>query len=218
MIEKDALLGDYVLRHRSMAEVALEYGCSLHKVKYWMDKYKIPTRSISEAVYIKNNPKGDPFNFKIPENNEYSFLLGLGLGLYWGEGTKADKNTVRIGNSDPYLILKFMEFLEKLFSLNRSDFKFSLQIFGDINEDEALDFWVKKLKIEKKQFYKTTLTDKVAKGTYRKRCDYGVLIVYYHNKKLRELFGKLLADVAQLAEHDHGKIGVTGSNPVVGSK
>jgi len=72
--------------------------------------------------------------------------------LYWGEGNKANRSTVRLGNSDPMLLIKFIEFLEKFFNINKKDLKFHLQIFSDIDINEAIIYWAKKLKINKDHF------------------------------------------------------------------
>ena len=195
MIEKEVLEKLYFKDGKSMKDIAKQLGCSQHKVEYWMQKHVLKIRTISDAVYLKNNPNGDPFKFVPPKNAKETELFGLGLGLYWGEGTKADKGAVRLGNSDFMLIEKFIEFLVEIFSIRRSDLKFGLQLFNDVSTVEALDFWRKKLKIDKSQFYKTVITKSRAKGTYRKKSKYGVLTVYYHNRKLRDLLVGMLPRV-----------------------
>mgnify|MGYP001574487557 CR=1 FL=1 len=192
LISKEFLIDLYLKKGRSIKDIARVFGCSNHKVRYWMERYLIITRSISEAIYLKNNPDGDPFVFKNPVTLHEALLFGYGMGLYWGEGTKADKTSVRLGNTDPVLILKFVEFLVKCFGVALSDFKFGLQLFNDVSEQEALDFWVKSLKIKKSQFYKVVRTISGSIGTYRKKSRYGVLTVYYHNKKLRDLLVSFL--------------------------
>ena len=195
MIEKEVLEKLYFKDGKSMKDIAKQLGCSQHKVEYWMQKHVLKIRTISDAVYLKNNPNGDPFKFVPPKNAKETELFGLGLGLYWGEGTKADKGAVRLGNSDFMLIEKFIEFLVEIFSIRHSDLKFGLQLFNDVSTVEALDFWRKKLKIDKSQFYKTVITKSRAKGTYRKKSKYGVLTVYYHNRKLRDLLVGMLPRV-----------------------
>lgn len=192
MIEKRKLLKFYVLEKKSMQEIASELRFSLHKVKYWMEKHQIKPRSRSEATYIKRNPNGDPFKFRKPQNSEEAKLFGLGLGLYWGEGTKASKNSVRLGNTDPELIKKFMDFLIKFFSIEKDDLCFGLQIFSDINSNEALDFWIKRLKIKRGQVNRPIITKSHSLGTYRKKSKFGVLTIMYHNKKVRDLLVNLL--------------------------
>ncbi|MDE2001384.1 MAG: hypothetical protein KGI60_02330 [Patescibacteria group bacterium] len=157
-----------------------------------MDKHQIPIRTQSEATYIKRNPDGDPFRLVMPRNSDEAKLFGLGLGLYWGEGTKANKNSIRLGNTDPGIIINFIRFLEKFFSIRKKDLKFGLQIFSDVNPQEALDFWIKRLKIKNSQLNKPIITKSRSLGTYRKKSKYGVMTVMFHNKKSRDALIKLL--------------------------
>lgn len=192
MLSKNKLVDLYLKKGKSMQEIASILGCSLHKVSYWMNKHEIKSRTISDAVYLKNNPAGDPFKIKTPNNLREAELFGMGLGLYWGEGTKADKVSVRLGNTDPKLIKKFIEFLVKFFEIKKEDLRFSLQLFSDIPQREAMDFWKKWLNINPSQFYKVTITKSRSAGTYKKKSPYGVIIVYYHNKRLRDIIVNML--------------------------
>jgi len=191
-MNKKTLQDYYLGQKKSMQEIATVYGCSVSKISYWMNRYKISKRSISEAVYVKNNPNGDPFDFTKPESKEDATLYGLGLGLYWGEGTKKDNNTVKLGNSDPELIKYFILFLERIFKIKRDKLKFSILIFNDQNPEEILEYWTSKIGARKDQFYKSTVIDLHRKGTYRVKNKYGVLILYFHNKKLRDKLVSLL--------------------------
>jgi len=175
-----------------MAEIAEILNCSVNKVRYWMDKSEIPRRPISEAVYIKYNPDGDPFKFEAPRTLEEAQLFGLGIGLYWGEGTKANKNAVRLGNSDPVLIKSFMDFLVRIFSVDKSSLKFELQIFDDVDIREVERKWIEELDISEKQMYKTRVTPRRGVGTYRKRNTNGVMTVSYGNTKLRNRLVEML--------------------------
>lgn len=177
----------YLKRYQSMQGIAGILGCSLHKIAYWMDKYKIDRRSRSEAMYVVHNSEGDPFKFKEPRTVDEAKLFGLGLGLYWGEGTRANKTSIRLGNTDPALIKKFIEFLLKIYGIKKSDLKFALQIFSDMNPESAVDFWVKELKINRTQFNKVIVTKSGSLGTYRRKSEFGVLTVMYHNRELRDL-------------------------------
>lgn len=192
MITKEVLAKRYLNQGQSMQQIATDAGCSLHAVAYWMAKHNIPRRSISDAIYRRHNPNGDPFVFVPPTTLEESQLFGLGIGLYWGEGTKADRASVRLGNTDPKLIELFIQFLVRFYSIKREDIRFGLQVFHDQDLQESVTFWVKRLAILPEQFYKPTMTVSVGKGIYRKKTKYGVLTVYYHNTKLRDIIFKLL--------------------------
>ena len=192
MISKFLLESLYCKKRLSMTEISKRLHCSVHKIQYWMKKHKIQSRLMSDAIYLKHNPQGDPFHFSRPTSARDMFLFGLGLGLYWGEGTKANLGSVRLGNTDPALIRKFLEFMIRTFKVERRDFRFGLQIFTDIKAKKPLDFWKKQLKIRQSQFYKVTVTKTGSIGTYRQKSLYGVLTVYYNNKKLRDLLVSLL--------------------------
>lgn len=192
MIKKEVLEKLYLRKKRSMQEIAKILRCSLHKVSYWMDQYGIKKRSISEANYLKYNPNGDPFKMRTPKTMKEAQLFGMGLGLYWGEGTKASKNAVRLGNSDPALIREFMSFLTLMCGVDKRDMKFELQIFEDLNKAKVEALWVKTLDINRNQMYKTRVTSTRGKGTYRKKNKNGVMGIYYGNTKLRNRLVDLL--------------------------
>ncbi len=185
----------YLKKGRSSREIAKIFECSEHKVNYWLKKYGIHKRSISDAVYIKHNPYGDPFKIREPKNLKEAELYGLGLGLYWGEGTKSNKYSIRLGNTDPYLIKKFIKFLKCFYKINVKKLKFGLQIFSDMSAKNALKFWQNELKIPESQFQKVIITPARGTGTYRNKIKHGVLTVQYHNKKLRNIICKSIKNM-----------------------
>ncbi len=177
----------YLLKKKSAFEIAKILECSSGKINYWLAKYNIEKRNISEAIYTKYHPKGDPFKIYQPKNIAEAKLYGLGIGIYWGEGNKANKNTIRVGNSDPALLKIFIEFLITFFGIKKEDLKFHLHLFDDVNIVQAVHFWSKELKIKKSQFYKPMISKSGSLGNYRQKSKYGVLTVYYGNIKLRNI-------------------------------
>ena len=180
-----------------MQEIADKTGIPYSTVQYYFrEKYNIPRRSWSEATYVKRNPNGDPFNIKKKLSFKETELKGLGLGLYWGEGNKLSKNSIRLGNTDPNLIKKFIEFLVKIYGVDPNKLRFGLQIFSDIEPKKALSFWLTELKefnIKQEQFQKKIIvTPSHKKGTYKNKIQHGVLMVACHNKKLKEIIDKML--------------------------
>lgn len=198
---KNDLRFSYLEQKKSVAEIAQTYGCSEHKVNYWLDKHGISKRSISEAIYAKRNPHGDPFLFRGPRNKRDAFLYGLGVGLYWGEGNKKNKLSVRLGNTDPLLIKKFIQFMTEVYLIETSKLRFWLQIFGDMSEKETLNFWIKTLNISRNQFSKTTVTPSGGVGTCREKTTHGVLSVYFHNKKLRDSIVGAVENIDEVLSH-----------------
>jgi hypothetical protein len=176
----------------SMFEIAAKLGCSINKVVYWMDKYKIKRRSRSDATYLKRNPDGDPFRIKKIISPEDNFLHGLGLGIYWGEGEKISKGKVRVANSDPRLILSFRKFLIKSYQVKVSRIHYYIICFNDSDPNEVAEYWSKILKTSKDKFGKIVQVPPQGKGTYRRKSRYGVCILEISNIKLKQvLMGEL---------------------------
>ena len=198
-LSKEALFDLYIRQNRSMKEVSKVLGCSATKVAYWMERYKVLRRNRSEATYQKRNPLGDPFKEPQLNNTNEALLMGMGLGLYWGEGNKLNRNSVRLGNTDPALIRTFISFLN-LFSIKGEKLHFGLQIFSDIKPSEALSFWTKALRVQKSRFQKVVITPSRGKGTYRNKSKCGVLTVYFNNKKLRDFVISKLKDYGYSGE------------------
>lgn len=180
----------YLEKMHSVAKIATALKCSQNKVNFWLSKFNIQKRTISDAIYISHNGTEDPFKLETFNVSEKSFLLGLGVGLYWGEGNKANKFSIKLGNTDPDLILCFIKFLKVIYGIRADKLKFGLQIFSDIDPAKALAYWKGKLKVNADQFQKPTVSKVRGIGTYKYKSLYGVLTVYFNNKKLRDILIK----------------------------
>ncbi|MFI5212727.1 MAG: hypothetical protein ACHQTE_02075, partial [Candidatus Saccharimonadales bacterium] len=194
MIKKDLLIEMYLTKGLSMKEIANKLQCSPNRVVYWMAQHDIKRRSISEAIYQQHNPLGDPFKLKKITSIKDAQLMGLGIGLYWGEGNKKNRHSVRLGNTDPELIRIFVQFLVELCGVDPKRLRYSLQIFSDIDPQQALAFWMTELHTEQSQFGKVVVTPARSLGTYRVKSIYGVLTVHFHNYKLRDIIVSMCRD------------------------
>ena len=176
----------------SVSQIADKFSVSEHKINYWLSKYSIEKRTISEAMYLKLNPNGDPFCYQAPRSRAEWVLFGLGIGLFWGEGNKRNKSSIRLGNTDPRLIRTFLIFLDKIFRVNRAKLRFGLQVFSDISPEVARKYWMEKLNIPLSQFHKVIVTPTRNIGTYKYKSKYGVLTVHFANTKLKKAIDKLI--------------------------
>ncbi len=170
----------------SMQEISAKTGSSYHQVTYWMDKYGIPRRSLSEAIYTKQNPDGNPFEIKELQDRKDFELFNLGVGLFLGEGTKRDKFSIRFTNSDPKIMKLFLRFLREICKVKETKIKAWLNVFDDIKTAEATDFWVKITGIPISRFDKTIIR-KNKVGNYKNKSLHGTLTIYVSNKKLKNL-------------------------------
>lgn len=196
-IKEHELRDLYLSKGMSVRAISERLGCSQGKINYWIKSYGINKRSISDAIYLQQNPDGDPFKFEMPTSLKETFLFGLGQGLYWGEGNKKNKTAVRLGNTDPHLVRWFVDFLIRIYHVPRAKFRFGLQVFSDMSPNAALNFWVTTLGFPRSHFGKVIITPARSIGTYREKTKHGVLTVYVSNKKLRDL---LCSEIEKMKE------------------
>ena len=182
----------YLKEKKSAADIAKIFKCSERGINYWIEKYNIPKRTISEAIYVKNNPDGDPFNIKKDLNINEQNLLGMGLGLFWGEGNKKSKTAVRLGNSDPKLIRVFREFLIKICRIKEERIKYNLLLFNDADKKKAVNFWKKELGYVKNRIGSITSLRPRGTGNYKNKSITGVLMIEFNNIKLKKEIDKML--------------------------
>ncbi len=192
----ESLLGLYS-QGKSMSDIANYLHCSVNTVVYWMNKYGIKRRGLSDALYLKLNPSGDPFNIKTELSMQDSFLFGLGLGIYWGEGEKTSKGKVRVANSDATLILNFRRFLKEICQVFPERLNYSIISFNDSNVTEVRKYWSGILEISGNKFGKIVQIPPQGKGTYKKKSQYGVCIIEVSNIKLKRWMMEALSKFKQ---------------------
>lgn len=180
-----------------MWEIGQELKFSVHKITYWMTKYKLPKRSRSQAAYVKQNPNGDPFLIKTVLNQQENKLFGLGLGIYWGEGSKSTIHSVSVANTDPNLLLAFRKFLTQICQVTPFKIKYSIVCFNDTSTQTASRYWSQHLRVSPKKFGKIVKIPQQGKGTYKKKSQYGVCSIHVSNIKLKQWIMEQIADCVQ---------------------
>jgi predicted transcriptional regulator len=89
-------------------------------------------------------------------------LLILGLGLYWGEGSKASDGTVAIVNSDPFIILLMIRWFQECWGVSKD--RLQPRVFiSDTHKDREeviTKYWIKVLGIPRTQFRRMIFLDK----------------------------------------------------------
>ncbi|MBI5358070.1 hypothetical protein HZB69_00355 [Candidatus Amesbacteria bacterium] len=195
-IPSSKLLATEYSEGRSLQEIATKLGHSVHKITYWMRKYNLPRRNRSDAAYIQQNPDGDPFKIKDISSNHDMFLYGLGIGIYWGEGNKANKCAIRVGNTDPELLKVYKRFLLEICQLREEKIGYSIICFNDTDPQSAKDYWASQLNINPNKFGKITQIPPQGKGTYKKKSLYGVCSIDFGNIKLKKwMLSKLSSNI-----------------------
>jgi len=100
------------------------------------------------ANKIRKSGISEVSNIKISKE----ILLIIGVCLYWGEGYKRAKHRngrilynhpIQLTNSDPAMARAFVKFLNEIMEVPLESIKMSLRLYDHINENEALEFWLK---------------------------------------------------------------------------
>ncbi len=113
----------------------------------------------------------------------YRFFCSL---LYWCEGTKINRTSLKFTNSDPAMIAAFLQLLRKSFDLNESKFRALVHIHEYHNDEKQKTFWSKITKIPLAQFNRSYRKPNTGKRI-RKNYQGCVSIVYYDAKIAKEL-------------------------------
>lgn len=124
----------------------------------------------------------------------------VGLGLYWGEGAKAERCNLSISNSDPRVIRVAMRWFSVCLDVDEERFKPRLFI-SDAHrsrEDVLLDFWSHELGIPREQFANTVYIRRGKKIYENHETYYGVLAL--NVLKGTELRYRILALIEQVSK------------------
>ena len=98
-------------------------------------------------------------------------LFTAGISIYWGEGDKLSKYSVRLANTDPLMIQLFVSFLVRFCAIERHKIKSWLLLYPDLEEQTCKKFWVEMAQLPAEGFNKSI----VIKGRHKtRRTPYGV--------------------------------------------
>ena len=135
-------------------------------------------------------------------------LLMLGLGLYWGEGVKADRGgPATIVNSDPDVILMAMRWFREVLGVSKDDVRPYIYI-SEIHrprEHKILQYWSKTLGVPQKQFINVVFL----KGRPKKKYEnydsyYGILALRI--RRSTDLKYKILGLLQACAQQSRGSL------------
>jgi transcriptional regulator with XRE-family HTH domain len=129
----------------------------------------------------------------------------LGLGLYWGEGTKSRMENLTISNTDPSIINFYIYWLNKNLNIPQEKMKVQLHLYNDMNINKEIKFWSETLKVPLSQFIrpyikKTSIKRINHKGSFgHGTCNLRINSVYHAEKILMSI--KAISD-----KHNKGRV------------
>lgn len=146
-------------------------------------------RGIALAVQYEQAEKEALKDMKLYRNIP---LFTTALGLYWSEGDKTSKATIRVGNTNPALLQVFMAFLTSMCGVPREKIALALHIYPDLDAAKCQRYWSRQLGV--KHFHKTQV---LPSRRTSERSPYGTCTIVVTNTYLKK---KLHVWIDQLPE------------------
>ncbi|OGZ54904.1 MAG: hypothetical protein A3H64_02065 [Candidatus Ryanbacteria bacterium RIFCSPLOWO2_02_FULL_45_11c] len=144
--------------------------------------YKAASHWISKASQEENLFRvsaRDIITHTSRDSNQFALYAAL---LFWCEGGKREKSSLRIINSDPVFIKVFLKLLRNAFDIDEHKFRVQLHIHEYHNDLKQKKYWSKITNVSIKQFRKSYLKPHTKK---RERENYpGCATIIYHDASL----------------------------------
>ena len=113
-----------------------------------------------------------------------------GCMLYWAEGDKC-RNSVRISNADPELLVLFVSFLREHFEVPNERMNIACNLFADHLEQqrEIEHFWLTRLGLSPRSLRKSTVNvySKYSKKARTNRPPFGTCKLAVHNTRIVQM-------------------------------
>lgn len=204
MAKSEEKLKAFAMRRegKSIKEIAKQVGVSSGSVSAWVREIELTPeqRAFLTKRQIASGEQGrqkgadsnrERKEMRIREAREASSqrfsslsieqLFVLGLGLYWGEGSKSPRNkSLILTNSDPAIIKLMIRWFSDCFGVDQSRFRPRICI-ADTHRDREeilLSYWSKTLGLPVSQFSKTSFLPTGKKLYENRDIYYGVIALY----------------------------------------
>ena len=208
------------LAGQSYSQIKAQLGVSKSTLNLWLKNYPLSKDQIDELFEskhkwiekIRNTKALKKQNRRLSVLNKISNDIGAmsarelflaGLFLYWGEGGKTQEATTCLTNTNPAMLIFFVQWLLNL-GVSKDKIKVRLQIYKDMDRESTIDFWSKTLDIPRGQFnnpqIKETNQDEL---TYKSGFGNGTCTVVYYDRDLSEYVLSGLAYIASRSKQVH---------------
>lgn len=117
-------------------------------------------------------------------NNRDLFIAGI--FLYWGEGSKSEKTTTGLSNTDPSMLIFFLKWL-RFMKVDLKKVSVTLHLYSDMDCQKEISFWKKVLKLPSVCFKKAYIKKSKFSGlTYKNGFGHGTCNIRVYNRDLAE--------------------------------
>lgn len=137
-------------------------------IKYNKKRSKLYQAKVEKILnkYSKEVPKIDS-----------QALFWIGVALFWAEGGKREKWTLKFVNSDAKMIQIMMKFFRKICKVTNKKIKLRIHLYPNIDESKTKKYWSQITKLSLKSFYssQTQITKSSKNKRPFNRLPYGTL-------------------------------------------
>lgn len=145
--------------------------------------------------YIRETARENGRKLLIADNLSQREWLLVGISLYWGEGGKTERNSLNFGNNDANMIRTYIRFLENGLGVKKSELKFSINCYTDLESQENIEkYWSKATGLSPSQMTKSVVNNypTSSKKSRKKLSRYGTCRVSLHDtEKTQQVFGMI---------------------------
>ena len=168
---------------KSVPQIANELGLSQWMLYNKMKREKVLRRLPAESNKIRflSNPLSfSKKNYLRPMERD---LMIAGLMLYWAEGSKRNINTIDFANSDPKMVVIFLNLFRSIYQIQEDKLRVLLYCYANQSIPDLILFWKKLTKIPEKQFTKPYVRSDFQEDKVN-RMRYGMVHIRYNDQRL----------------------------------
>ena len=195
----------------SLNEISNRLGISKSSASIWTRDIHL-SREQQEKLYERNpfmlksngwKKKSENYREKRRQYQELGrrdarkrdLLHAKGCMLFWAEGSKT-KNAIIFVNSDPDMMVLFIEFLSKSIKIKSEEIRVSVNchLGNGLTVNQIENYWLKLLGLPRSCLNKTTINrvSKYSKKLKKNKLIHGVCRIVVHNtEKAQRLFGAI---------------------------
>lgn len=189
------------MKNMSYNEIKKELGVSKSTLSNWLKGLPLDEDDIS-MVQKRKDRQVERFRNTMKEKKDKRLQIAYlnvserigalsdreiflsGLFLYWGEGGKATKSDTTLSNTNPQMLVFFIEWLRVL-GVDRSKLRVAIILYSDMDIEKEMLFWSHILGLPLSQFYRARIKNtKFSSITYKNGFGHGTCMIRYGNQPL----------------------------------
>ena len=207
----------YLIDKMSVPMIARQLHYSQWMIYKIMRKNGIERRSRAESFRLRF--ESTPLSYMPNEilTDQDKALKLAALMLYWAENSKRNHHTIDFANSDPEMVLIFLECLRRIYGVSEARLRVLLYCYANQPLDDLLTFWSNLTSIPLGQFTKPF----VRKDYTLKHHEmvHGLVHIRYSDQRLfRLILEDIRKTIVTLPGYSSGQRGLTVTNRSLSSK